>query len=121
QEWGRVYIKQRAQMLGVAGLQMFQVLLPEVLTNPEVRQAYMAQIIEPTYAMAETFFEQWVADGTVREMDPALTLRAISGMFMGVILLRLMGDEPLQTRWDEMPDIMAQIVLQGIEKQATES
>ena len=42
------------------------------LTNRELREQYSRQIIQPTYALAEGFFRQWVAEGTVRPVDPAL-------------------------------------------------
>jgi AcrR family transcriptional regulator len=115
--WSQVYIQQRAQMMGPESDQILQAILPEVLTNAEVRQSYVQQVIEPAAVMAEKFFRQWVAEGKVNDFDPALALRAISGLFLGLTMLRLIGDEPVQTRWDEMAVVANQLVLHGLVKQ----
>lgn len=104
-------------MMGPESDQILQAILPEVLTNAEVRQSYVQQVIEPAAVMAETFFRQWVAEGKVNDFDPALALRTISGLFLGLTMLRLIGDEPAQTRWDEMAVVATQIILHGLVKQ----
>jgi hypothetical protein len=71
-------------------------------------------VIQPTYALAKRYFQKWIKEGSVKEIDPALAMRAISGMFLGVVMLRLMGDPELQARWDEMTDVMAAIILNGL-------
>jgi len=113
--WGRAYFKQRYETLGKDGFKLFQVVLAEVLANTELRKLYVDQVIEPTYVMAEKYFEEWMRDGKIRRLDPALTLRAISGMFLGLLMLRIMGDPVLQEHWDELPDVTADLILKGIE------
>lgn len=113
-EWMTSYIKHRYEILQPEIIQVFQVLLPELLVNKELRERYFEQIVQPTYALAEQFFQQWVAEGVIRPVDPMLTLRVVAGTFLGLWMLRLIGDSELQTRWDELPAIITEIVLNGL-------
>ena len=113
-DWVHAYIQQRLKTLGPQELELFQVVLSEVLVNRELRNLYSRQVIQPTYELAERYFRQWVNDGSVRSIDPDLTMRVVSGMFLGVLMERLMGDPVLQTRWDEIPNVMAEIILNGV-------
>jgi TetR/AcrR family fatty acid metabolism transcriptional regulator len=112
--WGQNYIKQRFEWLGEDGFHLFQVVLAEVLSNADFRKLYVEQVIEPTYGMAETYFQQWIDQGKLRKLDAALTMRAISGMFLGMLMLRIIGDPVLDQKWDAAPDIAAEIILRGI-------
>jgi len=51
----------------------------EILVNPELRELYSQQVIQPTYALAKRYFQKWIKEGSVKEIDPALAMRAISG------------------------------------------
>ena len=118
EDWARLYIQQRYAAIGPDGRRLLQVVLAEALTNRELREQYSRQIIQPTYALAEGFFRQWVADGTVRPMDPGLALRVISATFLGVIMLQLIGDPVLDAHQDELPGLMADIVLNGLKEKS---
>src|SRR5215213_4887951 len=45
------YFQQRFAVLTQDGLQVFQVVLSEVLVNPELREIYVQQIVTPTFAL----------------------------------------------------------------------
>lgn len=113
-DWVRDYLKQRFATLGPEGFDVFQVVLSEILVNRELRDLYSKQVVQPTYDVAGRYFRQWRKDGTLKDIDPALALRAIAGMFLGVLMQRLMGDPVLEARWDELPDVMAEIILKGV-------
>ncbi len=113
-DWVHSYIKQRLETLGPEGLDLFQVVLSEILVNRELRDLYSKQVIQPTYDLAGRYFRQWMKDGSLRNIDPALALRAISGMFLGLLMQRLMGDPVLEARWDDVPGVMAEIILNGL-------
>ena len=116
-EWAHRYVEQRYAAIGPEGRRLFQVVLGEVLTNPELREQYSRQVIQPTYELAEGYFRQWVADGAVRPVDPALAMRLASAMFLGVMMLQIIGDPVLDARETELPDLMADIILHGLKKE----
>src|SRR5215213_4717453 len=98
----RDYFRQRFAALAQGGPEVFQVVLSEVLVNGELRQRYLAQVVAPTFALAETYFARLVDAGKVRPLDVPLTLRAISATFLGLLIERILGDPQLEARWDEL-------------------
>ena len=110
----RAYIRHRYEVITRDGFEVFQVLISEIMINSDLRELYYQQVIEPTFAIADQFFQQWADEGVIKPLDVRLSTRAISAMFLGMLLLRVMGDKEVEARWDEVPDIMADILLQGI-------
>lgn len=109
----RVYLKRRFTLMAES-MAVFQIVLSEVLVNKDLRELYMTQVIAPTFDVAEPFFRQLVEEGKVRPHDPALSLRAISSMALGLLLLRIMGDPYLEQSWDEIPDLLTDFILHGL-------
>lgn len=111
----RAYFKQRLEVFSGQGSAIFQVVLSEVLVNPELRALYVERIIVPTYALAEPYFEQLMAQGKVRKLDTALTLRVMAATFLGLVVQYVIGDDTLQAQWEELPDLLTTILLDGLE------
>ena len=40
--------------------------------------------------------------------------RAISGMVMGLMLEHAMGDETLAAHWEELPDVVVNLIVNGL-------
>lgn len=112
--FSQTYMRQRFATLITGDTEIFRVLLPEILVNPELGDLYYRQIVAPTFAVAETYYQQWVEKGLVKPLDGALALRAISAMALGLVLLRLMGDVALQENWAALPDLLTEIIFNGI-------
>jgi AcrR family transcriptional regulator len=108
------YIGQRYSYMNDEGLEILRAILPEVLVNPELRTMYMEQIISPTFAVSEKHFAKLVEDGTVRPLDVPLTLRVISATFLGLLLLRIMGDPVVANQWDDLPEAVVSMTLDGL-------
>ena len=115
-DFTRAYMKQRFAVIGDEQYTVLRVLLSEMLVNKELRTLYMDQIVEPTFALAEKYYQSWVEQGSVKPHDVPLVLRAISGMAFGMLILRFLGDPQLESRWDELPDLMTAIVLDGVSR-----
>lgn len=112
------YVKHRFERLDADGLSLLQVLIAEVLINPALRDMYYRQIIEPTFTLSEKYFAQWAAEGTIAPINSHLVPRAMAGMVLGMVMLRLMGDDDLLTHWHEVPDVVATLFLHGLLPQA---
>jgi TetR/AcrR family fatty acid metabolism transcriptional regulator len=113
-EFFRTYIGQRFALMNDEGLEILRALLPEVLVNQELRETYMEQIITPTYAISEKHFTQLVEDGTVRPVDVPLTMRLISATFLGLMLLRMLGDPVVTNQWGDLPEAVVSMTLDGL-------
>lgn len=110
----RDYLGKRYTFMTQEGLDILRAVLPEVLVNPELRDAYMQQIILPTFDISEKHFSKLVEDGTVRPIDVPITLRLISSMFLGAIMLRMMGDPVMENQWGDIPEAVVSMTLDGI-------
>jgi AcrR family transcriptional regulator len=110
----RSYLGQRLARLSEAGLDVFRVLFSELLVNRELCETYYRQVVEPTFAIADPQITAWTSEGVIQTRDPQLANRAIAGMVLGVLLLRVLGDPYLQNHWDQVSDILADLLLHGL-------
>jgi AcrR family transcriptional regulator len=95
-----------------------QAVLPEILTRPALRERFYQQFLLHTTALLEQYVETRVGMGQVQPVDVALAVRAIQSTFMGMLVLRILGDDLLLSRWDEMPEMLGTIVFEGLRPQA---
>ena len=93
---------------------MFQAILPEIMTNTELRERYYREFVQPTATMLEGYIQARVQMGDLRSVNVPLTVRAVQGMFIGLLMFRLLGDEPIQTGWDELPEVIGTIIFDGL-------
>jgi hypothetical protein len=93
---------------------MFLAILPEIMTNPELRDRYFQEFVQPTAMMLEGYIQARVQMGHLRSINVPLTVRAVQGMFIGLLMLRILGDEPIQRGWDELPEVIGTIIFDGL-------
>lgn len=110
----RAYLRVPLMVPRADNFALFRVVISEILVNEDLRKVYYAQILAPTLAMAERYFQRWAAQRALKPVDLSLTMRATSGIVLGLILQHIMGDETLETRWDELPDFLADMIVGGI-------
>lgn len=115
------YIVHRFETLTTGGLDVLQVLLSEILINRELREPYYAEVLEPTMALAEQYFKQWAEQGRIAPIDPSLTPRILAGSVLGVVLLRLIGDRYLREHWQDVPQTISALFLEGLRPKTGDS
>ena len=96
------------------GQEMLQAILPEVLVDSELRERFRQQYVLRVATMIEQYVQAQIELGRMRPVDVPLTVRAIQGMFVGLLVLRILGDEPLQSGWDDVPEVLATLVFDGL-------
>ena len=94
---------------------LFRIVVSEMMVNEELRALYHKQVLEPTLAMADGYFQKYAAKQGLSTVKARLTIRAISGMIMGLMLEYIMGDSTLATHWEELPDVLVDLILHGIQ------
>jgi len=107
------YVRQRISLLW-PNAQVFQAVLPELLSNAELRQQYYEQILVPTFKLGEHYFQMQSEEGKLRRIDLPLTARAIAGTLLGLLVLQLLGDEEITTRWQELPEVLTTLLFDGL-------
>lgn len=113
EDYFRAYLRERVEALW-SNADLFRAVLPELLANPDLRARYYDEMIAPTMALGEGAFRALVANGTVRDLDVTLSVRIVAGSVLGVMVLQLLGDETLAVRWQEIPDVLAGLLLAGL-------
>jgi len=94
--------------------QMFQAILPEILANPDLRERYYQEFVQPTAVILEGYIQARVQQGDLRPVDVSLAVRAVQGMFVGLLMMRILGDGPIRARWDDLPEVMGTIIFDGL-------
>jgi hypothetical protein len=110
----KAYLQHRLTVIQAGNFEVFKVVLSEIIVNKELRELYQQKILEPTFAMAEAYFQRWVAQRVIKPVNISLTMRAISGMVLGLIVERIIGDQTLEAQWDELPDFLTSMILDGM-------
>ena len=106
----RAYLQQRMALLW-PNAEVFRAVLPELLVNGELRKRYYEQVLAPTIAVGEQFFQ---AQSEQLQINIPLTVRAIAGTLLGLLLLQLLGDEVLASQWEELPNVLTTLFFDKI-------
>jgi AcrR family transcriptional regulator len=112
-DYFRAYMRERVEVLW-SNADLFRAVLPELLATPDLRARYYDEVIAPTMALGEAAFRELVANGTMRDLDITLSARIVAGSVLGLMVLRLLGDETLAARWRAIPDALADLLLHGL-------
>jgi TetR/AcrR family fatty acid metabolism transcriptional regulator len=110
----KAYLRHRLMVLKADNFEVFKVVVSEILVNQELRELHYRKIVEPTFIMAERYFQRWAEQHIFKPIDISMTMRAISGMVLGLILEYIMGDKTLEAKWDELPDFLTDMILDGL-------
>ena len=106
------YLRRRMSLIW-ENREVFRVVLSEMLVNAELRELYLRQVVEPTMRMAEENFRSRMEEGEVRRMDASLAMRSVAGAVLGLLVLGLLGDEEVGSRPDEIPEVLAGLLVHG--------
>src|SRR5947208_7060301 len=107
------YLRQRMSLLW-PNVEVFRAVLPEILVNAELRELYYQQVIAPTFKIGEHYFLVQSKEGQLRLIDVPLTVRAIAGMILGLLMTQLLGDEVIAARWEALPEVLTTLLFDGL-------
>jgi AcrR family transcriptional regulator len=92
-------------------------LLSEIQRDPELKAMYLEQLIQPTISRIEAFYSTMIESGKIRRLEPAVIVRAIGGMIIGIIILKSLEGEasPLnRLPQEKVADDLGNLVLHGL-------
>ena len=112
----RAFLQHPLTSLKQNNFALFRIVMSEMMVNEELRTLYYQQILEPTLLLAEGYFRQQAALHGFKAEDTSLIIRAISGMILGLIMEHIMGDETLDARWEQLPDLLTDLLLNGLQR-----
>ncbi len=100
--------------------EMVRAIMPQMLVQPALREQFYQQLIEPVISLLEAYVRGRIEEGDIRPVDVPLTVRAVQSLFIGLLVVRILGDEQLQTRWDEMPEVIGTLLFEGLNPGGTQ-
>ena len=106
----RAYLQQRMALLW-PNAEVFRAVLPELLVNGELRRQYYEQVLAPTIAVGEQFVQE---QSEQPQINIPLTVRAIAGTLLGLLLLQLLGDQEIAQQWEALPDVLTALFFEKI-------
>ena len=101
------FIRQRWDAFSPETLQVLRAVLAEALVNDELRQLFFDRVLAP--ALNGQGDASPAVTGASAEAKPDVALRPLVGAMMGLILLRLLGDEVTAQQWDSFPTRLAHL------------
>lgn len=96
------------------GQEMLKAILPEVMVNPDLSKQFTQQFVQQIATLLEQYVQARIEMGHIRPVNVPLTVRAVQGMFIGMIILRILGDEPLESGWGDVPEVLATLIFDGL-------
>jgi AcrR family transcriptional regulator len=100
------------------GEEMLKALLPQVFVRPELREQFYRRYVMRIATLLEGYLQAQIALGRVRPVNVPLTVRMVQGMFVGLLVLRILGDEPLRSGWEDVPEALGTLVFDGLSPEA---
>jgi TetR/AcrR family fatty acid metabolism transcriptional regulator len=93
---------------------ILRAILPEVIANAELREHYYRQFVLRVARIIEQYVQARIEMGHIRPVDTALATRVVQSMFVGLFVMRILGDETLKRAWDDLPELLATIIFDGL-------
>jgi len=90
--------------------EMMQAILPEVMVNPKLRERFYQQFVLRLAKLLEQYVEARIDLGHIRPVDA----RAVQSMIIGLLIFRILGDEPLLSKWEDVPEVVATMIFDGL-------
>jgi AcrR family transcriptional regulator len=96
--------------------EIFRVVMSEMLVDSGLRERYMREVVEPTMRIGEANFQERARQGKVRAKDVSLAMRVVTGSVLGLLVLGLLGEEEVASRWDEASGVLGELLLHGLQE-----
>lgn len=113
QSFFAAYLAHRLSVLAPT-YDMLRAVLPELLVDTDLRELYFHRVVAPTLAQGERYIQALIEQGKLRTVDAALATRAISGMVLGLLLLRMLGDDYLAAHGSDIAGPLATLLFEGL-------
>ena len=113
------YLRHRMDLMW-ENREIFRVVMSEMLVNAGLRERYMREVVEPTMRVGEENFQERVGQGNVGASDASLAMRAVAGSVLGLLVLGLLGEKEVTSKWDEASSVLGELLLQGLENMGGE-
>jgi AcrR family transcriptional regulator len=95
-------------------LSMMRVVWSEALINRELARQYRETVLAPAIDTPGPLFQALADRGAIAPTDVPVALRIVVASFLGLALMKMLGDELLDTRSDEVAHHLADLLAKGM-------
>lgn len=88
------------------GYPVLKVLISETLANPALAGHVYEQVYAPSFTVAEAYMQQLIDAGALPDVDAPILSRLFAAPLLGLLLLRMLGDEQVAEKWDAYSELM---------------
>jgi AcrR family transcriptional regulator len=113
----RQILKNRLSLIESQPIARIPSLMSDIQRDPELKAIWAEQFLKPFFTRIEGIYHTMIASGKFRRIKPAIATRAIGGMILGFLMLKLMEGEssPLnRLPQDEVTDSLMDLVAHGL-------
>jgi AcrR family transcriptional regulator len=103
----KALLQQRASALDTETLKILRIVLSEALVDPELRRKFVKRILDPAIDPLELALKD--------QPQGADTSRVMVAMFMGIAVLKLLGEAHVAARTDSVMQRMAEMLTSGLD------
>lgn len=99
-------------------------LMAEVIRDPELKELWTTQLLQPFLSKMEGIYGSLMTTGKFRRIEPSILVRGIGGMFLGLLILKIMESEasPLNRMPQEkVIAAMSELILHGLANDSTDN
>lgn len=88
-----------------------KIVIQETMVNADLNRAMYEQIYKPTFTLAENFLQHLIVQGEIDTIDPVMAARLFATPVLGLVMLRLLGDEHVATNWEQYTQAIIHFLL----------
>ncbi len=95
-------------------------LIGEVMRDPELKTLWLKEFLQPFLGRIETGYRMMSATGKFRRLEPTVAVRAVGGMIMGFLMLRVIESDtsPLnKLEQNKIAEDIVNLLLHGLLKE----
>lgn len=110
-------LQDRFNLIADPAMSQMPSLMGEVQRDPELKALWVEQFLHPFLSQLDGMYRVMIASGKFRSLEPAVTTRAVCGLIIGFLMLKLIeGDaSPLnKLPQEEITNDLANFVLYGL-------
>jgi AcrR family transcriptional regulator len=116
----KAILQERFNLIDSEPMSRMPSLMGEVQRDPELKALWNEKFLQPMLSQLDGLYCLMMASGKLRPVEPAVAVRAVGGLIMGFLILKLMEGEssPInKLPREKVAEELANFVLYGLSKQ----
>jgi len=114
-------LQDRFSLIASPSMSRMPSLMGEVQRDPELKALWVEQFLQPLLSQLDGMYRTMAASGKFRSLEPAVATRAVGGLIIGFLMLKIMEGEtsPLnRLPQEKVVDDLVSFVLHGLQEGA---